>query len=78
MPIASGWPITSNAGSREEEEEFPIPTRTFRRLALGGDDALFHFDDKLWPEKEDARREAGKVEMNVEAGALNVLLPGKR
>ncbi len=61
-----------------EEAEFPIRPRRFRSLRLGGGHGLIHIDDKLWPDEEEARGHAGKVEFSVEAGALNVVRPDKR
>jgi diacylglycerol kinase family enzyme len=58
-----------------EEVEFPLPARRFRHLRLIWEGSALHFDDKIWPAKDEPVPKSGTIEIIVERGALEVLLP---
>lgn len=55
--------------------DFPLPSRSFKRLRINWKKSPLHLDDELWPNDERIKPEPGKIEIEVSPAALRVLRP---
>jgi diacylglycerol kinase family enzyme len=55
---------------------FPIPSRQFRNLRIRWEEGPLHFDDKIWPAKDEPARSA-EITITVEPSALKIWLPSE-
>jgi hypothetical protein len=60
------------AGRRSK---FPLPLRRFRELKVVWQKSPLHFDDKLWPRKNQKPKSPGEIEITVKRSALVILQP---
>ena len=54
---------------------FPLPIRKFRELKVVWKKSIVHFDDKLWPEREDKPKRSSEITIAVKPSALIILEP---
>jgi len=57
--------------------KFPLPLRRFRKLNIVWENATLHFDDKVWPRKNQKTRSSSDIEIMVKPSALVILQPGR-
>ena len=57
--------------------KFPLPLRRFRKLNIVWENATLHFDDKVWPRKNQKTRSSSDIEITVKPSALVILQPGR-
>jgi diacylglycerol kinase family enzyme len=60
------------AGRRSK---FPLPLRRFRDLKVVWQKSPLHFDDKLWPRKNQKPKSPSEIEITVKPSALVILQP---
>jgi diacylglycerol kinase family enzyme len=60
------------AGGRNK---FPLPLRRFRQLKFVWENSTLHFDDKLWPRKNQNVKSPSEIEITVKPSALLILQP---
>jgi diacylglycerol kinase family enzyme len=57
--------------------KFPLPLRRFRELNIVWENSTLHFDDKVWPRKNEKAKSPSDIEITVKPSALVILQPGR-
>ena len=57
--------------------KFPLPLRRFRKLNIVWENSTLHFDDKVWPRKNEKAKSPSDIEITVKPSALVILQPGR-
>jgi diacylglycerol kinase family enzyme len=57
--------------------KFPLPLRRFRKLNIFRENSTLHFDDKLWPRKNNKAKTPSDIEIMLKPSALVILQPGR-
>jgi diacylglycerol kinase family enzyme len=55
--------------------KFPLPLRRFRESKILCENSTLHFDDKVWPPKNQKTKRANEIEITVKPSALVILRP---
>src|SRR6266567_7382815 len=55
--------------------KFPLPLRRFRKLNIVWENSTLHFDDKVWPDKNQKAKSPNEIEITVKPSALVILQP---
>jgi len=55
--------------------QFPLPMARFERLTVAWDGQTIHFDDDIWPEKNDKPKKPVEIIVRVKPSALVILQP---
>jgi diacylglycerol kinase family enzyme len=58
-----------------KQYKFPLPTRRFRKVLLAWQGSRLHFDDELWPRKNQKVKSPAEIEITVKPSALVLLQP---
>jgi diacylglycerol kinase family enzyme len=53
-----------------KQPDFPLPTKTFKRMRLRWKKFPLHFDDETWPEADDRQPDPCEIEIVVKPSAL--------
>jgi diacylglycerol kinase (ATP) len=58
--------------------KFPLPLRRFRESKILWENSMLHFDDKVWPDKEQKGNSPSAIEITVKPSALVILQHAKQ
>ena len=59
-----------------KKSKYPLPIRRFRKLKTVWQGSTIHFDDEIWPGKNEKPKSPAKIEIEVKSSALVILQPG--
>ena len=61
-----------DARTAGKRRKFPLPAKPFKKMRLRWKKSSLHFDDEIWPEKDESPPGACDIEIIVKASALGI------